>query len=45
MINYSTEPSEVKECSNCLFEYTCNWKPAGENDACADWKPEGEEEK
>ena len=26
-----------KGCWNCLYEYTCDWQPAGEEDSCDDW--------
>lgn len=34
-----------KECTNCLFEYTCNWAAAGEEKCCGEWKPENREER
>ena len=38
---------ERKTCWNCLHEYQCDWKPAGEHDCCKDWTKEynGEEKK
>lgn len=29
-----------KSCTNCLYEYFCNWKPAGDRPCCEDWKSE-----
>ena len=28
-------------CENCMFEYLCDWKPAGDEDACGRWVNEG----
>lgn len=38
----STEKGKNMErnCSNCLYEYTCSWKPAGDKDCCEEWKTE-----
>lgn len=27
-----------KSCWNCLFEYTCDWKAAGDKPDCPKWK-------
>ena len=32
---------EQKFCTNCIREYTCDWKPAGDRPCCEEWKPEG----
>lgn len=29
-----------KRCDNCLYEYACDWRKAGEELRCEDWKPE-----
>ena len=29
-----------KSCSNCLYEYFCDWTPAGEKECCEYWKSE-----
>lgn len=29
-----------KRCDNCLYEYACDWRKAGEELKCEDWKPE-----
>ncbi len=31
-----------KSCMNCIYEYTCNWKPAGEDNHCEEWRADGE---
>lgn len=31
---------ENKACDNCLFEYFCDWSPAGDNNYCEYWKSE-----
>ena len=31
---------ENKTCDNCLFEYFCDWSPAGDNNYCEYWKSE-----
>ena len=30
----------MERCDNCLYEYTCNWKCAGDDLKCDKWKPE-----
>lgn len=32
---------EPKTCTNCLLEYFCDWKPAGDRPCCEEWKSEG----
>ena len=34
---------EKERCDNCLYEYACDWRKAGEELRCEDWKPESEE--
>lgn len=31
---------ERERCDNCLYEYACDWRKAGEKLKCEDWKPE-----
>lgn len=31
---------ERERCDNCLYEYACDWRKAGEELKCEDWKPE-----
>lgn len=31
---------ERERCDNCLYEYACDWRKAGEELRCEDWKPE-----
>lgn len=31
---------EKERCDNCLYEYACDWRKAGEEMRCEDWKPE-----
>lgn len=33
-----------KTCSNCLFEYTCDWTPAVGEDTCEGWTEDKESE-
>lgn len=33
-----------KDCTNCMYEYTCSWEPAGEKGYCEKWKIDIEEE-
>lgn len=30
----------MERCDNCLYEYACDWRKAGEELRCEDWKPE-----
>ena len=30
-----------KNCTHCLFEYTCSWEPAGKKSSCPAWRAEG----
>ena len=30
---------ERERCDNCLYEYACDWRKAGEDLKCEDWKP------
>lgn len=32
----------MERCDNCLYEYACDWRKAGEELKCEDWKPEEE---
>lgn len=32
---------EQKLCTNCIREYSCDWKPAGDRQCCEEWKSEG----
>lgn len=34
----------MKSCENCVYEYTCDWTPAGEEECCKNWRPEQAEE-
>ena len=31
---------EKERCDNCLYEYACDWRKAGEELRCEEWKPE-----
>lgn len=31
---------EKECCDNCLYEYACDWRKAGEELRCDEWKPE-----
>lgn len=31
---------ERERCDNCLYEYACDWRKAGEDLRCEEWKPE-----
>jgi hypothetical protein len=31
---------EKERCDNCLYEYACDWRKAGEELKCEDWKLE-----
>lgn len=33
-----------KACETCLYEYQCDWGPAGDKTCCQDWRPEQEVE-
>ena len=30
----------MERCDNCLYEYACDWRKAGEELKCEDWKTE-----
>ena len=32
-----------ERCDNCLYEYTCDWRKAGKDLRCEEWKPESDE--
>lgn len=32
-----------KTCTNCTYEYTCSWEPAGDRGCCENWKSEATE--
>lgn len=33
-----------KTCENCVYEYTCDWTPAAEENFCENWTYEGRKE-
>ena len=33
----------IRTCDNCMFEYTCDWSPAGKEACCGNWTPEDDE--
>ncbi len=33
----------MKHCSNCIYEYTCDWKRAGDKDYCKHYVHEDNE--
>lgn len=35
--------NEQKACWNCLYEYQCDWSPAGDHSSCKEWVEEYKE--
>lgn len=33
-----------KTCEDCLYEYQCDWGPAGDRPCCQEWRPEHREQ-
>ena len=31
----------MNNCTNCIYEYRCDWSKADENLTCPDWKSDG----
>lgn len=38
VLSTKKEKNMENSCENCVFEYTCDWSAAGDNEICDDWK-------